>query len=140
MIHFTILAFMCLLLYILSVQAGNLAANDYCNVNATVSCTLDRDGSDCNNPLQTPSTCGETNVTFKYEFCNTLHNESVMLLEKAPLSGENGTVAMFREVYGKPVLPMTPIRPGVCKVAFAKDTVDTCNKNKTVGDLKIEGW
>ena len=119
-------------------------SGQFCNVDASVKCTIPGNtiygtNVDCGIiGMQAYGACKETLMTFSYEYCNLLPSNNVNPL-RLNADGEDGTVAMYRQQWGKPALLLGGMGPGECRVAKVTELVDTCKK-RVVGDIKFEGW
>jgi len=66
----------------------NTKDDTYCPVEAKTTCTVDRDGSDCNKYFSKPRSCGKTDVTFTHNICNNDKNSSVKFGYNTILNGK----------------------------------------------------
>jgi hypothetical protein len=101
-----------------------------CAVSATVSCTVDATGQDCEDIIVPIETCNTaTPMTFEFEYCNNNVNQPVSL-------HQDKTIALVETV---PVaLNNADMRAGECFRKFAKRNINTC-KRFFSASLKVEG-
>lgn len=115
------------------------SSGQFCNISAEVSCEITGTGRDCKSlGVQPFGTCGPRLLTYKYKYCNLLQGQNITPLTYNA-NGDKGTVAMYRQVWGKPFLLLGLMAPGICREAVVTEEVDTCKK-RVVGELKFEGW
>ena len=101
-----------------------------CAVTASVSCTVDATGQDCDDiivPLEACNTA--TPMTFEFEYCNYSVNQSVSL-------HEDKTIALVQTVPA--ALTYADMRPGECFRRVVTRNIDTC-KRLFSASLKVEG-
>lgn len=116
-------------------------SGQFCSVSTNVRCYLPGDkSSNCDLGVQPFETCGERYLTFEYKICNQNVNGKIIPLRTNP-DGEDGTVAMYRQQFGKPAILLSPLSTGQdnCRIATVTEEVNTC-KQRVVGSLKFEGW
>ena len=145
---FKSLAVICLFGNILTAQATELVrklqgdepqSGQFCYVSADIECTITGTDKLCSEiGVQPYGTCGERLLTVSYEICNKSSERNIVPLRLNP-TGEEGTIAMYRQIWGKPELLLGPMGPDVCRTATVTELVDTCRK-RIVGELKFEGW
>lgn len=130
------------------VTSGKRKAQPYsthlCSVSALVQCFITNTTTSCDDiGVQPHNTCGPKSLTMIYKYCNINDASeddegSIIQLKKNP-SGEAGTIAMYRQQWGRPALSLHTLAPGECETASVIEEVDTC-RNKIVAELKLEGW
>ncbi len=113
---------------------------EFCLISTSVKCELTgQPGVDCTSINPQPyGECGDTFMTMIYKFCNLLDDSNITPLRLNP-TGDSGTVAMYRQVWGKPEFSLGVLAPNTCRERKVTELINTCKK-RIVGDLKFEGW